>query len=360
MQQCLYGIMLASANEVCNAVAEHIAGSTSEFANMMNQKAKSLGCLNSNFVNPHGLPDDNHYTSAYDMALIMREAMKNEDFRKIASSRTFQIPPTNLQEETRYIRNHHRFILNQDYLYEDCTGGKTGYTDKARFTLVSSAKRGDLELICVVLKVDTSGQQYVDSQKLLDFGFDNFSIYSIANLESPTVYESPYFTNYNTLLSKSNSIISTDQEGYLILPNTASYEDAIKEVDFFETPKDMDDKSVIGIISYKYHNKYVGRANIIFNNSIESPTLTHKEVESTEQQTSLDIMPNQAPNLQDKDDKLDSPYRPLVIAGIIGILVFFIVIYIIFIERPRIKRRNDYRKKHENRKLFRRDDYFDF
>jgi D-alanyl-D-alanine carboxypeptidase len=73
---------------------------------MMNEKAKSLGALNSNFVNPHGLPDDNHYTTAYDMALITREAMKNETFRKITGTRTYQIPPTNKQVETRYLRNH--------------------------------------------------------------------------------------------------------------------------------------------------------------------------------------------------------------------------------------------------------------
>jgi D-alanyl-D-alanine carboxypeptidase len=106
IQQCLYGILLESANEVTYAAAEHVAGSISAFSDMMNEKAKSLGALNSNFVNPHGLPDDNHYTTAYDMALITREAMKNETFRKITGTRTYQIPPTNKQVETRYLRNH--------------------------------------------------------------------------------------------------------------------------------------------------------------------------------------------------------------------------------------------------------------
>jgi D-alanyl-D-alanine carboxypeptidase len=122
MQQCLYAILLESANEVTYAVAEHIGGTIENFAKMMNDKAKSIGVKNTNFTNPHGLPDNDHYTSPYDMALITREAMKNETFRKIFATRTYQIPPTNIQKETRYLRNHHRFVLKQEYRYDDCIG----------------------------------------------------------------------------------------------------------------------------------------------------------------------------------------------------------------------------------------------
>ncbi len=179
MQQSLYAILLESANEVTYAIAEHVSGTMPEFAQLMTERAKSIGCLNTNFVNPHGLHDSEHYTTAYDMALITREAMKNETFRKIFATRTSQIPPTNIQSETRYLRNHHKFVLKQDYLYDDCIGGKTGYTSISKFTLVSVAKRGDLELICVIMKDDSNEHQYTDTQKLFDFAFDNFSIYPI-------------------------------------------------------------------------------------------------------------------------------------------------------------------------------------
>ena len=111
--------------------------------------------------------------------------------------------------------------MKQDYFYDDCTGGKTGYTNKARYTLTTTAK-GDLELICVILRDDSLAHQYTDTKKLLDFAFDNFSIYPIADLEDLGISESPYFTKYNQILSKSNPIISTDEEGYLVLPNSAS------------------------------------------------------------------------------------------------------------------------------------------
>ena len=147
--------------------------------------------------------DENHVTTAYDMALITRAAMENDTFRKITGTRTYQIPPTNIQSETRYLRNHHRFILKQDYFYDDAIGGKTGYTNAARYTLATVAKRGDMELITVIMKVDTSANQYRDTAKLLDFGFDNFSIYPISDLVNiEETQDSQLFTKFNPLLSK--------------------------------------------------------------------------------------------------------------------------------------------------------------
>ena len=358
MQQCLYAILLESANEVTYAVAEHIAGSIPAFSEMMNEKARSLGCLNSNFVNPHGLPDDNHYTSAYDMALITREALKNETFRKINSTRTYQIPPTNIQEETRYLRHHHRFILKQDFFYDDCTGGKTGYTNKARYTLTTTAKRGDLELICVILRDDSLAHQYTDTKKLLDFAFDNFSIYPIADLEDLGINESPYFTKYNQILSKSNPIISTDEEGYLVLPNSASFDDAIKEVEFFETTENIDGKDVIGTISYEYKEKYVGSADIILN-KIENLRLDNGSSEATGVKGfKQELTPSPSPTgILSKDEEVDGEYRPLILALIVGFLVLIIGLYLVFVERPRLKRRRDYLRRRENHKLFRDDDY---
>jgi D-alanyl-D-alanine carboxypeptidase len=368
MQQCLYGILLESANDVAYAVAEHVSGNIQDFAKLMNERAKSIGCKNTNFVNPHGLQDDNHYTSAYDMALITREAMKNETFRKIFDTRTYQIPPTNLQTETRYLRNHHKFVLGQTYLYDDCIGGKTGYTSTSKYTLVSVAKRGDLELICVIMKDDSNEHQYTDTKKLFDFAFDNFSIYPIKDLEETSILsESPMFTRYNSLLSKSISPIVTDENGYLVLPNTASFQDAKKEVSFYDAENSEDsktseestaaensntastDRKVIGKISYTYDGKYVGGADILYN-SVDSPALI---------QTASDTKnPTAAPD-SSSASKSDGNLRPIIIGGIVGFIVLLIGLYFVFVERPRLKRRNAYYRKRALRKSYRDDDFLD-
>lgn len=350
MQQCLYGILLESANEVTYAIAEHIAGNIDAFADMMNERAKEIGCTNTHFVNPHGLHDDNHYTTAHDMALITREAMKNETFRKIFGTRTYQIPPTNIQEETRYLRNHHKFVLKQDYRYDDCIGGKTGYTSIAKYTLVSVAKRGDLELICVVMHDDSNEHQYTDTAKLFDFAFDNFSIYSIADLESEeTLTESPMFSKYNPLLSETDSPIITDENGYLVLPNTASFEDAKKEVTFYPaTDKSVAD-NIVGKISYTYDGKYVGGANILYEPS-DKPKLIQNLPEKNNPTTSPDAA---------SQDKVNGSLRPIIIGGIIGLFVIILILYFILIERPRLKRRSAYYRKRARRKKFNDDDFLD-
>ncbi len=353
MQQCLYGILLESANEVSYATAEHVAGSAEEFAKMMTKRAKELGCLNTNFTNPHGLHDEEHYTTTYDMALITREAMKNDTFRKIFSSRTYQIPPTNIQSETRYLRNHHKFVLRQDYRYDDCIGGKTGYTSKSKFTLVSAAKRGDLELICVIMKDDSSEHQYTDTQKLFDYAFDNFSIYPIADLESSqALAESPMFTRYNPLLSENSSPISTDEKGYLILPNSASFKDAKKDVTFYSASEQTatpQNKTVIGKISYTYNGKYVGGADILYHHD---PLLQLKHAESQKNN------PTSAPT-DSTTAKADKSLRPLILGGIIGLFVLIIILYFVLVEAPRLKRRKAYYKKRAKRKSFKDDNFLD-
>ena len=351
MQQCLYAILLESANEVSYGVGEHVGGGDiNVFIDMMNEKAKSLGCKNTHFANPHGLHDDNHYTTPYDMALITREAMKNETFRKIFATRTYSIPPTNIQEETRYLANHHKFILNRSY--DSCIGGKTGYTSVSRYTLVTTAKRDDLELICVVMRDDTSEHQYSDTTKLLNFGFDNFSIYPLADLEdTPVLKESPFFTRYNTLLSKTDGSITTDDKGYVVLPNTASFEDAVKEVSFFPSPDKAGEDNVIGKISYTYNGKYVGGADILYKD-VERPVLIHQEAEKPE--------PTLAPvePVTEEADKVS--YKPVIIGLIVGIFALIIGLYFVLVERPRLKRRNAYYRKRALRKAsFQDDDYLD-
>ena len=171
MEQCWYAMMLNSANEVCCGVAEHISGSIEAFVEKMNQKAAELGCTNTHFSNPNGLPDETHYTTAHDMALIANAAYQNETFRQVFSTRQYEIPPTPQYTETRYLYNHHKMMQpDTEYYYEGCLGGKTGYTEAALNTLVTFASRNGKTLLCVTMR--TQGRQvYTDTASLFDYGF---------------------------------------------------------------------------------------------------------------------------------------------------------------------------------------------
>lgn len=175
MEQCLMLLMLKSANDVATQIAVHISGSVPAFAEKMNQRAVELGCLNTNFTNPHGLPDEKHYTSAYDMALIFREALKSEIFRNIISTVNYTLEPTNMNPERRSYMNHHAMIISSaPQYYEGCIGGKTGNTIASKSTLVTGAERNGMTLIAVVMRGEDGGQVCLDTANLFDYGFGNF------------------------------------------------------------------------------------------------------------------------------------------------------------------------------------------
>lgn len=173
VEQALYGLLLKSANEIGNGLAEHVGGSISGFADLMNAKAKELGCKNTHFANPHGLNDSTHMTTPYDMALIMRAALQNETFRKIDTTLTYNFPATKKAGARTITMGHKMMYPSDSRYYEGIIGGKTGYTSKAGNTLVTGVQRNGVSLIAVVLK--SKGTQYTDTKALLDYGFANYA-----------------------------------------------------------------------------------------------------------------------------------------------------------------------------------------
>ncbi len=172
VEQCLYGLMLKSANEIGNGLAEHVAGSVADFADLMNAKARELGCVNTHFANPHGLNDPDHKTTPRDMALIMRAALMNDTFRKIATTCSYDFPATK-KEAARTITMGHKMMYPTDSrYYEGIIGGKTGYTSLAGNTLVTGAERNGARLIVVVMKAKQT--HYTDTKALLDYGFAHY------------------------------------------------------------------------------------------------------------------------------------------------------------------------------------------
>ena len=170
VRDCLYALMLASANESANALACHVSGSREAFAELMNQTAESLGCTGSHFANPSGLNDENHYTTAHDMALITRAAIQNPDFLEIDSTRNYKLPPTKRNPEGGYVANHHRMLVKNNLcLLSWCLCRKNRLYLHCRQYLVTCAEKNDMTLIAVVL----NGHQthYPDTKALLELWF---------------------------------------------------------------------------------------------------------------------------------------------------------------------------------------------
>ncbi len=258
MEQTLYAVMLASANECAYAVAEHVGGTYSDFIDLMNEYATTLGCVDSHFNNAHGLPDSDHYTSAYDMALISRAAILNDTFRAITGTKTYVIPYTNKHttEET-YLVNHHKMLTSykgdSSYLYEYCIGGKTGYTSVAKNTLVTFAKKDGMTLICVVMK-DSSTGQYTDTKSLLEYCFSNFSLINISENLTDSSTEALSLAGY---LSEEAGFVSLDSDAVIVLPTTASFSDATYTVAASEST------DAVATLEFTYDGRSVGSADLI-------------------------------------------------------------------------------------------------
>ena len=252
LEQVLYGIMLRSANECANAAAEYVDGSMEKFAEHMTARAKELGCENTNFVNANGLFDENHYTTAYDMALIAQELLKNETYRSMMSNTYYLIPPTNTQPEERPLHGQHQ-MLNENslYYYEPAEGGKTGYTVEAQNTLVTYAKQGDTELIAVVLKCN-GAQHYVDTKTLFEYGFANYQTvkaFSAADLTQNVAITETYKDKTTTL---DTIAVAPASDVYVTIPKNATIENITKAVDCPESasvPVAVGDKLGIVVLS---------------------------------------------------------------------------------------------------------------
>lgn len=354
MEQCLYGIMLESANEVSYAIAEHVAGSVEAFADMMNEKTKELGCTDSHFVNPHGLPDENHYTSAYDMALISRAAINNETFREITGTKSYTIPPTNIQEDSRPLANHHKFVKGT-IPFEGCIGGKTGYTSQANYTLVTFAEKNGMTLISVIMNCDSITNEYGDTAALLNYGFDNYSIYNISEMENPnTADTNPLFTKYSPLFSIDTSKLQISSGGYVVLPNNVDYKEAKKEVVLTPIDAVKSGENVIGKIEYNYKGTYCGSADIIYNNVTASSELKNSFIPTPTPDENKQTDGNQ------ESSKNTGNLKIIIIGIIVIVLLIAFTLYIIFVEIPYRRRRNSYREKRDKKKRYSKKDYLDY
>lgn len=258
MEETLYGMMLESANECAWAIAEHVGGTEENFIKMMNDKAKSLGCTNTHFDNPNGLPDDKHWTTAMDMARISRAAYQNPIFAKIVGTKHYIIPPTNKHKDQTYLNNHHcmlNFYHTSRYLYDYCVGGKTGYTNTARSTLVTYAKKDGMTLVCVVMCAETP-DHWNDTRKLLDWGFKNFKTEKISDIKDLSQATDMLGS---TTYGADSALIEPDENGSVMIPKKADLSDVSMDI----SKSSSNDNSVIGLLVFSYNGKKVGTTQLL-------------------------------------------------------------------------------------------------
>ncbi|MBQ9989384.1 MAG: D-alanyl-D-alanine carboxypeptidase [Lachnospiraceae bacterium] len=253
----LYGILVGSANEAAYALAEHISGSIEDFAVLMNETARELGCTNSNFVTPNGIHDENHYTTAYDMSLIARAFFSNETLAKIAGTTRFEVPVTDTQTREGIILTAKSQLLpGKPYAYDSLIGTKTGYTEAARQTLVSCASREGMRLICIILKEEAPAQ-FTDTVSLFDYGFDNFEALHISEVDNQYTIDNSFFTTDIDIFGSSKPILELDKNDYIILPNTLDFRDVRSEISYDNISGDE-----IASVNYYYRDIFLGAISL--------------------------------------------------------------------------------------------------
>ena len=260
MEECLNAILIRSANEVSFAVAEHISGTTwQDFAPIMNERAKELGCVDSNFVNPNGLPNEDHYTSAYDLAMIGKAFFANEALCKMTMTHMLHILPSERQPDDIMEVNKMELIPGGKYAYPYLVGCKTGYTDVARSTLVSCAEKDGMKLICVVMK-DENPNYYEDTITLFDYGFSNFQRVNISQTETKYNIENVgSFYSGNDIFGNSKPILELNQTDSITLPNTITFQDAVSSISYDNT-----EPGQVAVITYTYNDVVLGTASLDF------------------------------------------------------------------------------------------------
>ena len=304
VRDCLYSLLLHSANDCANALAEHVAGSNEKFAELMNQKAAEIGCTNSHFTNPSGLNNPEHYTSALDMAKIMQYAISNPTFCQIDATQVYthgpiiKYPDPNAPENTIYA--HHKMMKkNSKEYYQGVFAGKTGYTLLAGNTLVTACKRGDTTLICVILNGHNS--QYRDSKKLFNFGFSNFTSYPAENNDQRFAQlENNWTVDGLPLVEGLHFTVGRDEQ--ICLPKNIPLTDIASSLSY-EISEEEKASGKVAKLLYEYEGRTVGTAYVYLEDAKtdkETDNLPNTNLKKAES------IPKQISIAMEKQDKTES------------------------------------------------------
>ena len=330
LKDVLYCLMLSSANEACNVVAEYISSDVPSFVALMNKTAQELGCKNTHFANPHGLHESDHYTTAMDLSLITRKALGSETFREISGCAEYTVPATNLSEP-RNLKTTNYLISTAtvaDYYYPDAIGIKTGYTSAAGRCVISRAADGNLNLLCVIMNATTDMLEdgsvrynnFIEARKLFDYGFDNFAYAQVLTRLQPTAQVPVRYgrENKGVVLIPSKDINCVLPKDYDKTQVTTQYQLDTPEL---EAPLTQGQK--VGNISVYYGGQKIGETTI--------ETLTAVEASGT------------AKAFEESKNFLEEYWW--LIAGLVGLIVLLLLVIWLRLVVHRARRRRAMRKR---------------
>ena len=331
VKDCLYVMLLQSSNQAANALAEHVGGSREAFADMMNEKAASLGCRESHFVNPSGLNDPEQLTSAYDMAQIGAAVFGNPTLLEICSTTSATLPPTINNPNGRTYSMEHKLVVTGDSsdenYYPSAVAGKTGYTSLAGQTLVTYAEQDGRRQVAVTLK-STQRTHYSDTKTILDFGFARFKNVSVAENETDYVTgEEPVTIGDETY---SPSDLYLDEKAVVTLPNDAQFSDADKYLQT-EIPASHPEGAVARII-YTYNDRQIGVAWVYSTKAASAPVSAEDgtDNETAGSENTTDAAKTGTSSTADKEKKPLKLTKATYIAAGAGVVVLLIAAAVIW------------------------------
>lgn len=279
VEQLLYGMLIHSANDAANVLAVHMAGSLSDFADMMNSRARNLGATNTHFTNAHGFHEADHYTTIADLAQITAYAMKNETFAEIVSQSKYQIPPTNKYHETRYLSSTNMMLSNNRtsmHLFKYALGVKTGSTNEAGNCLVAAADKNGTRLMSIVMKcknegVESGAYSFTDSRALLDFGFDNYKHITVSSLSDIVAASKVREAKDGIRVA-----LSPETELKVLLPKSTALAMIKKDVTIEPNIKAPIKKGdILGEVTYSLNDEILGTVKLVAGNAVERDVLLH-------------------------------------------------------------------------------------
>lgn len=269
VEDLMYAMLLPSANDAANALAEHVSGSIESFSTVMNTKARELGCTNTNFTNPSGLQEEEHYTTVRDLSLIAKEAFSNPTISKIVSTTNYTLLKTNKYEKNDRKFTTTNYMIRKDlkkYYCDYCVGGKTGYTGEAKNCVIEYANKDGIQLIAIVMGENSKikGQKFIEAKKLFDYIYQNYENKNIAN--SKDIYEKIKIANGTK--ETRNLEVSFKDNIQILERKDVNIEDLEKQIEYTNKKAPIQKGEVIGNIEYVYDGiKY--RTDLIANENVE-------------------------------------------------------------------------------------------
>lgn len=278
----LYCVLLPSANEACNVLAYAVAGGIPEFVALMNQRAAELGMTGTHYVNTHGLHNEDHYTTAWDIWLLAKEAMKHETFREIVSTAEYTVPATNVSEQRLFYNTN--ALLSQlkyrGYVYQPAIGIKTGSTTEAGLCLVSAAEEDGRTLYCVVLGAELAHQEdnsykrmnFSETVRLFEWGFDNFSYRTILESSDPVAQIEVTLSDTDHVLVRPEGSLSA------LLPKDLDVSEFTQTVtlDAESVEAPVTEGQVLGKITLSYDGEDYGSLDLVALNDVERSELLYR------------------------------------------------------------------------------------